>query len=223
MAWSNYDKGVIFDMDGVLVDSGWAHRQAWFDLAEAEGLEMSDEFFCKTFGMQNDTILPMLRPGISKPEMDRLSDRKEQRYRELVHSRPKAADGVLALLSDLKADGFRPAIGSSAPRANLDVFWGPLGLADYFQATVTKEQVVEGKPSPETFLKAAGMLSLAPQRCVVVEDALHGVQAARAAGMPVVAVTTTRSRAELACADRVVDSLAELSAEDFVRLLNREP
>lgn len=223
MAWSICDKGVIFDMDGVLVDSGWAHRQAWFDLAEAEGLEMSDEFFCKTFGMQNDTILPMLRPGISKPEMDRLSDRKEQRYRELVHSRPKAADGVLALLSDLKADGFRLAIGSSAPRANLDVFWGPLGLADYFQATVTKEQVVEGKPSPETFLKAAGMLSLAPQRCVVVEDALHGVQAARAAGMPVVAVTTTRSRAELACADRVVDSLAELSAEDFVRLLNRKP
>jgi len=223
MASSNCDKGVIFDMDGVLVDSGWAHRQAWFDLAEAEGLEMSDEFFCKTFGMQNDTILPMLRPGISKPEMDRLSDCKEQRYRELVHSRPKAAEGVLALLGDLKARGFRLAIGSSAPRANLDVFWGPLGLADYFQATVTKEQVVEGKPSPETFLKAAGMLSLAPQRCVVVEDALHGVQAARAAGMPVVAVTTTRSRAELACADRVVDSLAELSAEDFVRLLNRKP
>lgn len=223
MAWSNCDKGVIFDMDGVLVDSGWAHRQAWFDLAQAEGLEMSDEFFCETFGMQNDTILPMLRPGISKPEMDRLSDYKEQRYRELVHSRPKAADGVLALLSDLKANGFRLAIGSSAPRANLDVFWGPLGLADYFQATVTKEQVVEGKPSPETFLKAAGMLSLAPQRCVVVEDALHGVQAARAAGMPVVAVTTTRSRAELACADRVVDSLAELGAEDFIRLLNRKP
>jgi HAD superfamily hydrolase (TIGR01509 family) len=223
MAWSNCDRGVIFDMDGVLVDSGWAHRQAWFDLAQAEGLEMSDEFFCKTFGMQNDTILPMLRPGISKPEMVRLSDHKEQRYRELVHSRPKAADGVLALLSDLKADGFRLAIGSSAPRANLDVFWGPLGLADYFQATVTKEQVVEGKPSPETFLKAAGMLSLAPQRCVVVEDALHGVQAAKAAGMPVVAVTTTRSRAELAHADRVVDSLAELSAEDFVRLLNRKP
>jgi len=223
MARSNHDKGVIFDMDGVLVDSGWAHRQAWFDLAEAEGLEMSDEFFRRTFGMQNDTILPMLRPGISEPEMDRLSDYKERRYRELVHSQPRAAEGVLALLSDLKASGFRLAIGSSAPRANLDVFWGPLGLVDYFQATVTKEQVVEGKPSPETFLKAAGMLSLAPQRCVVVEDALHGVQAARAAGMPVVAVTTTRSRAELAHADCVVDSLAELNAADFAMLLNRKP
>lgn len=219
----NHDKGVIFDMDGVLVDSGWAHRQAWFDLAEAEGLEMSDEFFRKTFGMQNDTILPMLRPGISKPEMDRLSDYKERRYRELVASQPRAADGVLALLSDLKVSGFRLAIGSSAPRANLDVFWGPLGLADYFEAVVTKEQVIEGKPSPETFLKAAGMLSLAPQRCVVVEDALHGVQAARAAGMPVVAVTTTRSRAELAHADRVVDSLAELKAADFAMLLNQRP
>ncbi|HPC95502.1 MAG TPA: HAD family phosphatase [Sedimentisphaerales bacterium] len=223
MASLNHDKGVIFDMDGVLVDSGWAHRQAWFDLAETEGLAMSDEFFRRTFGMQNDTILPMLRPGISKPEMDRLSDYKERRYRELVASQPRAADGVLALLSDLKVSGFRLAIGSSAPRANLDVFWGPLGLADYFEAVVTKEQVIEGKPSPETFLKAAGMLSLAPQRCVVVEDALHGVQAARAAGMPVVAVTTTRSRAELAHADRVVDSLAELKAADFAMLLNQRP
>jgi beta-phosphoglucomutase len=223
MVSTDRHKGVIFDMDGVLVDSGWAHRQAWFDLAETEGLEMSDEFFRRTFGMQNDTILPMLRPGLSKRELDRLSDWKEQRYRELVHSRPKAAEGVLALLSDLKAKGFGLAIGSSAPKANLDVFWGPLGLADYFEATVTKEQVVEGKPAPETFLKAAGKLSLAPKRCVVVEDALHGVQAARAAGMQVVAVTTTRSREELAQADRVVDSLAELSADDFSRLLNPEP
>lgn len=220
MAASNRRRGVIFDMDGVLVDSGWAHRQAWFDLAAAERLEMSDEFFSRTFGMQNDTILPMLRPDISPSELDRLSDWKERRYRDLVHSRPKAAEGVLALLSDLKAKGFRLAIGSSAPRANLDVFWGPLGLGDYFEAAVTKEQVVEGKPAPETFLKAAGSLSLAPDRCVVVEDAVHGVQAAKAAGMRAVAVTTTRSRRELSQADRVVDSLAELNADDFAALLN---
>jgi HAD superfamily hydrolase (TIGR01509 family) len=207
-------------MDGVLVDSGWAHRQAWFDLAAAEGLEMSDEFFSRTFGMQNDTILPMLRPDIATSELERLSDWKERRYRELVHNRPKAADGVLALLGDLKAKGFRLAIGSSAPRANLDVFWGPLGLANYFEAAVTKEQVVEGKPAPETFLKAATALSLAPERCVVVEDAVHGVQAAQAAGMRVVAVTTTRRRDELSGADHVVDSLAELNAGHFTRLLN---
>jgi beta-phosphoglucomutase family hydrolase len=223
MAPTDRHKGVIFDMDGVLVDSGWAHRQAWFDLAEAEGLEMSDEFFRKTFGMQNDTILPMLRSGISKSDLDRLSDWKEQRYRELVHSRPRAAEGVLALLDDLKSKGFRLAIGSSAPKANLDVFWGPLQLAGYFDATVTKEEVSQGKPAPQTFLKAAEKLSLAPERCVVVEDALYGVQAAKAAGMQVVAVTTTRSREELSQADRVVDSLAELNADDFVLLLNPKP
>ena len=105
-------KSVIFDMDGVLVDSGWAHRQAWYDLAEKEDLEMSDEFFSRTFGMQNDTIIPMLRPGVDKQELDLLSNWKEERYRELVEDHPKAAEGVLSLLHDLKAKGFRLAIGS---------------------------------------------------------------------------------------------------------------
>lgn len=221
MASSDQQQAVIFDMDGVLVDSGWAHRQAWFDLAAQEGLEMSDEFFSRTFGMQNDTILPMMRPDISPLELARLSDWKEQRYRDLVLTQPKAAEGVLALLGDLRAKGFRLAIGSSAPKANLDVFWHPLGLADYFEASITKEQVIEGKPAPETFLKAAAKLGVDPEWCVVVEDATHGVQAAQAGGMKVVAVTTTRSREELSSADRVVDSLAELKADDFVALLNR--
>ncbi len=115
------------------------------------------------------------------------------------------------------------AIGSSAPRANLDVFWIPLGLADYIDVRVTKEQVREGKPAPETFLKAAEQLALAPEYCAVVEDAVHGVQAGKAAGMSVIAVTTTRTREELSLADRVVDSLAELTAGDFLALLNGSP
>lgn len=220
MTFGDGEFGVIFDMDGVLVDSGWAHRQAWFDLAGKEGLEMSDEFFSRTFGMQNDTIIPMLRPEITGRELELLSDWKEQRYRDLVDSRPQAAEGVLSLLQDLKGKGFKLAIGSSAPRANLDVFWIPLGLDRYFDVQVTKEQVREGKPAPETFLKAAAQLSLPPGRCAVVEDALHGVQAGKAAGMPVIAVTTTRTREELGLADRVVDSLAELRAQDFISLLS---
>jgi len=211
--------GVIFDFDGVLVDSGWAHRQAWFDLAEKEGLEMSDAFFSATFGMQNDTILPMLKPDISPSEIERLADWKEQRYRDLVRSRPEPAEGATALLSDLKANGFKVAIGSSAPRANVDVFWDSLELSQYIDACVTKEQVSEGKPAPETFLMAARQLSLSPACCAVVEDAVHGVEAGRAAGMPVMAVTTTRTRGELSLAQRVVDSLAELSADDFRTLL----
>jgi beta-phosphoglucomutase family hydrolase len=211
--------GVIFDMDGVLVDTGWAHRQAWYDLAAQEGLVMSDEFFRRTFGMQNAAIVPMLRPGISRQDMERLSDWKEQRYRDLVRERVELAPGAGTLLAELKRHGFRLAIGSSAPPENLDVFWHRLGLGEIFAARVTKEEITESKPAPQTFLKAAEKLGLAPACCAVVEDAVQGVQAARAAGMPVVAVTTTRDRRDLAQADRVVDSLAELKASDFLALL----
>jgi beta-phosphoglucomutase len=219
MTFRDKKLGVIFDMDGVLVDTGWAHRQSWYDLAAQEGLAMTDEFFRRTFGMQNDAILPMLRPGISQEQMDRLADWKEQRYRDIVKEHLELAPGAEALLKDLKAQGFRLAIGSSAPPENLDVFWEPLGLAGWFDARVTKEEIARSKPSPETFLKAAEKLGLRPDRCAVVEDAVPGVQAARAAGMPVVAVTTTRGRDELAQANRVVDSLSELRATDFVALL----
>jgi beta-phosphoglucomutase len=219
MTSCNGKLGVIFDMDGVLVDTGWAHRQAWHDLAEREGLEISDEFFRRTFGMQNAAILPMLRTDISTEEMERLSDWKEQRYRDLMQEHLELAPGAAALLRDLKRHGIRLAIGSSAPPENLNIFWDRLSLADWFDARVTKEEIARSKPAPDTFLKAAEKLGLAPACCAVVEDAVPGVQAARAAGMPVVAVTTTRSRADLAQADRIVDSLSELRAADFLALL----
>jgi len=214
--------GVIFDMDGVLVDTGWAHRQAWHDLAEKEGLDISEEFFRRTFGMQNAAILPMLRPGISTQEMERLSDWKEQHYRDLMKEHLELAPGAGALLKDLKRHGFRLAIGSSAPPENLNLFWDRLSLAKWFDGRVTKEEITRSKPAPETFLRAAEKIRLAPACCAVVEDAVPGVQAAKAAGMPVVAVTTTRAREDLAQADRIVDSLSELRASDFLALL-RDP
>lgn len=219
MALCNEQFGVIFDLDGVLVDTAWAHRRSWFDLAEEEGLPMSEEFFRRTFGMQNDAILPQLRPGISKEQMDRLADWKEERYRDIVRQRVELAPGAQALLKDLKRHGFRLAIGSSAPSENLDVFWNKLSLVDYFEARVTKEEISKSKPAPDTFLRAAGKLGLPPACCAVVEDAVPGVQAGKTAGMRVVAVTSTRRREDLAQADCIVGSLSELSAADFLTLL----
>jgi beta-phosphoglucomutase family hydrolase len=220
MAVSGRPFGVIFDLDGVLVDTGWAHRQAWFDLAAREGLPMSEAFFRETFGMQNRSILPMMCPGIAPERLERLSDWKEEHYRELIQHRLRLVEGAEALLKDLKANGFRLAIGSSAPRENLDAFWNPLRLSRYFDARVTKEDVTEGKPSPQTFLKAAEQLGLPPRCCTVVEDAVAGVQAAKAAGMPVVALTTTRPREELRQANHIVDRLSQLRAADFSALLS---
>jgi beta-phosphoglucomutase len=221
MASSSGKLGVIFDMDGVLVDTGWAHRQAWFDTAAKEGFPMSDEFFWGTFGMQNAAILPMLKPGITPDEIKRLADWKEQRYREVAKSRPDLAPGTISLLKDLKRNGFRLAIGSSAPPENLDVFWDAHSLADYFDARVTSEQVTQSKPAPQTFLKAAEKLGLTPANCAVVEDAVQGVQAGRAGGMVVVALTTTHKREELAQADYIVGGLTDLRASDFLRLLEK--
>jgi beta-phosphoglucomutase len=220
MSQDNNDMGVIFDLDGVLVDTGWAHKQSWYDLAEKEGLDMSDEFFYKTFGMRNDLIIPMLTgQEISSEQVQRLSLWKEQRYRELIEEKLILPPGVGGLLDDLKNNGFLLAVGSSAPKANLDMVLQRVKIRSYFNACVTGEEVVEGKPAPETFLKAAQKIGLPSDCCVVVEDAVQGVEAGKAAGMSVVAVTTTRDRSALSKADIIVDSLGELKAKDFAKLL----
>jgi beta-phosphoglucomutase len=224
MALKDGRQGVIFDLDGVLIDSGWAHKQAWFDLAEKEDLRMSDEFFYNTFGMQNAQIIPMLAgrdlpPGV----LENLSEWKERRYRSLISDKLVLSTGAEGLLRELKENAFLLAIGSSAPKENLDIIFHRLKLDHYIDATVTKEEVARGKPAPETFLRAAQKLSLAPKDCVVVEDAVPGIEAGRAAGMTVVALTTTRDRDDLIGADLVVDGLNELKAADFVGLLAGRP
>ena len=223
MTESDHQMGVIFDLDGVLVDTGWAHKQSWYDLAEKEGFFMTDEFFYSTFGMQNYMIIPMLLGrDVSSDEIKRLSDWKEQRYRQIIAEKLLPAEGAKSLLDDLKSENFLLAVGSSAPRANLDLVLERTGLQDYFDAYVSGEEVTNGKPAPDTFLKAAQKLSLGADQCVVVEDAVQGVEAGKAAGMPVVAVTTTRSRADLHRADIIVDSLPQLQARQFVDLLGNQ-
>ena len=222
MAASDSRRGVIFDLDGVLVDTGWAHKQSWYDLAEKEGFSMTDEFFYSTFGMQNYQIIPMLlgRKATSE-EVDRLSDWKEQCYRQIIAEKLVPAEGARTLLCDLKNEGFRLAVGSSAPRANLELVLDCTDLRDYFDAYVTGQDVTRGKPAPDTFLKAAEKLSLDASYCIVVEDAVQGVQAGKAAGMAVVAITTTRSRKDLAGADIIVESLVQLHASQFIDLLRK--
>ena len=214
------DKGVIFDMDGVLVDTGPFHKQAWYDLAAREGWQMKDEFFAATFGMKNDLIIPMLVSyDVGPDELADFSDWKEQRYRELIAGKVELLTGAGELLRQLKSSGFALAVGSSAPRVNIDFIMDSVAIAEVFDATIGSEDTSRSKPDPDTFLQAAMRLSLKPQCCVVVEDAVAGVQAAKAASMAVVAVTNTCSPEALAQADKIVDSLSELKVSDFERLL----
>jgi beta-phosphoglucomutase len=170
--------GVIFDLDGVLVDTGQFHRQSWFDLAEREGFVMTDELFYSTFGMQNYQILPQLlgRP-MDKAEVNRMSVWKEQRYRELIDGKLTLMAGVRDLLIQLKQNGFKLAIGTSTPRVNLDFMLKATGVGEYFDDYVVGEDVKNSKPAPDTFAGAAVKLNLPPQNCVVIADAVQGVQA----------------------------------------------
>lgn len=212
-------KAVIFDLDGVLVDTGEFHKQAWFDFAANEGFKMSEELFINTFGMQNYQIVPMLADkNLSIDETERMSLWKDERYRNLISGHIRLLEGAEQLIKDLKRNSFSLAIGTSAPRENLILILNNTPLNGYFDAYVTSEDVSNGKPAPDTFLKAAEKLSVLSKQCIVVEDAVAGVQAAKAAGMKVIAVTNTNSHCDLAAADIVVDSLSELSATNFLKL-----
>jgi len=205
---------VIWDMDGVLVDSGEAHFAAWDRLFQEEGIPYSQDMFLDTFGQRNDSILrTLLGPDLPEKRLRELDVRKEIYYRELIPSRVRLLPGAWDLLTGLPPAGARQAIGSSGPRANVLATLEALRLEEFFAAITAAEDVETGKPAPDVFLLAARRLGVPPARCVVLEDATAGVQAALAAGMQCVAVTTTRPGHELADAHRVVDSLVELDTD----------
>jgi beta-phosphoglucomutase len=204
---------VLWDLDGVLVDTSSFHFEAWRRLMAEMGRELSEEEFRATFGRRNSEILRRWLPDLSDREIDRLSERKEAIFRELLPEKIPLLPGVRRLTMELADAGAAQAVASSTPRANLEVVLPRLGLP--IAAYVGAEDVSRGKPHPEVFLKAAEKLSVPPARCVVIEDSVAGVEAARGAGMACVAVTTTWPRERLADADLVVDSLEEISVEQL--------
>ena len=210
--------GVLWDMDGVLVDTGQLHYETWAEALGRAGVEYSPEMFHRTFGMENRGVLTTVLGREPDPDfLAEVSGRKESRFRDLIQGKAQPMAGVVHWLQRLKAHGARQAVASSAPLANIDLIVDSLGLRQYLNAVVSAAGMA-GKPDPSVFLKAAGLIDVPPARCVVVEDAVVGVQAARSARMHVIAVTTTHPRESLAAADLVVDNLLELPERAFERL-----
>lgn len=212
---------VLWDMDGVLVDTECFHWQAWENLSRETGLPMTYEDFQRTFGWRNEEILrELLGPDISTQRVAELGDRKEELYRDAVRGNVKPLPGAIELLRELRAAGFRQAVASSAPRANIELILQELEINADFAAVLCDRDVERGKPDPQIFLRAAGRVGVVPSRCVVIEDAVMGVRAGKRAGMACLAVTTTHPAEGLSQADRVVASLAEVTVEDVRRLLS---
>jgi beta-phosphoglucomutase len=208
-------RAAIFDLDGTLVDSAPLHALSWRQLCAELGLPWDEDLFRRTFGKANYDIIPELlaRPA-ERAEIDRLSERKEELYRVIARQELKLVRGARALLEALHADGWRLAIGSSTPRANLEVVVPLLGLDGLLRATVGMEDVRAHKPAPDVFLEAARRLDVPPAHCLVFEDAPAGVQAAAAGGMVPVGVLTHHQPDALPAARVWIDGLWSATAAD---------
>jgi len=214
---------VIFDMDGVLVDSYHAHFKSWQALAAEEGLAISEADFASQFGRTSREIIAVYwgHGSYTEREIAELDDRKEAHFRRVLEADFPVMPGATDLLRSLDDAGFALAVGSSGPPANVELVLDRLGNRSLFRAVVTGRDVTRGKPDPQVFLVAAERLGVPPGRCAVVEDAAPGVEAANAAGMASVGLASTaRTRESLAQADLVVDSLAELSPRLFRDLIS---
>ncbi|MFO0797669.1 MAG: HAD family phosphatase [Gemmataceae bacterium] len=218
-------RAAIWDVDGTLVDTAEIHFAAWQAFAAAHGFAFTRADFAATFGKRNPEIVRQLfDPTASDERCADWGEEKERCYRDATDRAGVALlPGVGALVEGLAAAGWLQGLGSSAPRANLDLILRHTGTAGRFTAIVSGDDVKCGKPDPEVFLKAAAQLGVPAARCVVFEDAPSGVAAAKAAGMACVGMTFVghhpAERLRDAGADLVVPSLDALTVEQVEQLI----
>jgi beta-phosphoglucomutase family hydrolase len=212
-------RAVLWDMDGVIADTALPHCRSWQFAFNKQGIKFSDAEFQRVFGQRNDLIIrKMMGQDLNQTLIDQISEDKEVFFREDVVKQLHLFPGVSGLLQLLKENGIACAVGSSAPLENVEVILNGLKIADYFQAVVFGLEVKEGKPSPQVFLKAAQKIGAEPANCIVIEDSVAGVTAAKKAGMACIAVTNTHPVEALKAADWVVGSLEEVRLADLERL-----
>ena len=207
-------QAVIFDVDGVLVDSYQAHFRSWQILFNELNIDFTEQQFRNTFGRRSEEILAMFYGDtLSSDQIAEYDDHKEAVYRDILREDVPLIDGAVDLIDQLRKAAFSLGVGSSGPRENILLSLERLDRAHVFGAVITRADVSRGKPDPQVFQLAAAGLDIPADECFVVEDAPAGVEAANRAGMTSIALTGTATRHELSHATLVVDSLRELSPE----------
>lgn len=213
-------RGVLFDMDGVLVNNTQAHVKAFEIFCKRYGVEEWQHKLQTAFGMGNDDIMRLILPEeiIREKGMKALGEEKEAIYREVYAPEIRPVRGLVELLEELRRRGIRCAVGSSGCRENVDFVLGNCGITDYFSCIVSGDRVTRCKPDPEIYLLAAEGLHLPSAECLVIEDARVGITAARRAGAGrIVALATTLSRDILETqteADVIIDDFASITDLD---------
>ncbi|MCK5219031.1 beta-phosphoglucomutase [bacterium] len=211
-------QGVIFDLDGVIVDSAVFHYRAWKKLADELGISFNEQANEKLRGIpRRESLLALMGFNPGEDKILEYMDRKNTYYLEMVET-IKTGDmlpGVDNLLVELKSGGFKLALASSSKNARLVL--GKLGITTVFDAIVDGNETTKGKPDPELFLKAAHELGVLPSSCLVVEDAESGIAAGIAAGMHTIGVGNPQALARAEC---IVSRTAQIDSAMVIKVLS---
>lgn len=212
---------VIFDMDGILADTGPIHYESWAKMAREDAkVEFTREFFEQTFGQQSIPITrKLVGQDVDQALVEKWADLKEQYYREMVKDKLEPLPGAVELIKSLKKHDFKLAVGSSGPPENVELLLNSLNIKQYFDVIITADDVKNGKPAPDVFLICAERLNLKPKNCIVIEDAPVGIEAAKRAGMSIIALTTTHKKKELSDAGLIAKDLSYIHKDDVLKLL----
>ena len=204
-------KAVIFDMDGVIIDSERVHFAAYRKLLEKNGKRITEEQYKPWFGIQPRVTIRNFLGVEDEAKLKEMALEKDQYFREFARKELEPMDGALESLRKIKSYGYKVALATAATWGNTELILDKLFLHDFFDAVVTAADTKKGKPDPEVFIKAAEKLGVIPENCIVVEDSKHGIEAARNAGMKCIAVATTNKPDELTMADKVVKGIGEIT------------
>jgi beta-phosphoglucomutase len=219
----NSHRAVLWDMDGTIVDSSYHHKIAWRETLRKRGMQFTEEDFRYVFGRRNDeNIRKFMGNQISQQEIENIGAEKEITFRRLIKDSIKPFPGVIELIKSLAEVGFQQAIVSSAPIENIRLITEALGIKSYFRVIISGDDVTKGKPNPQAFLLAAKRLGIEAQGCVVIEDAVTGITAAKSGGIHCIAVASTEHKEHLSSADIVVDSLEKITVSTIEKLLDRQ-
>lgn len=208
-------RGALFDMDGVIIDNHKYHFKAWMSFAKKYDFPLNEQIYRDDFnGKTNKDLFSKIFKDLSVNDLQKYVDEKEDMYVELYQAHMKPLDGIVDFLNQLKKNGIKIALGTSAPSRNVDFILDGLKLRDYFDVIIDGKDVTRGKPDPEVYELCAKRLNLKNSECVVFEDALAGLEAGINAGSIVVGVVTSHSEDELKVkTNRLIYNFRDINAK----------
>lgn len=216
------DIAVIFDMDGVICHTNPYHSLAFREFFSTRNLSPTDEEFAQhMFGKSNGYILShFLKRPIQGDELLELEEEKESLFRKIYEPHVDPIAGFQNFFDELKNNGIRLGVATSAPRANLDLILSKVPVQQYLGSIMASENVKKHKPDPEVYLQSASNLGVSPQQCVVFEDSFSGVSAALNAGMKVVGVLSSHSTEELPPCDLYINDYRDIGLAHILNLFS---